>query len=279
VSGHDPDTDDDRRDVEQDEKADAPADRDTVDGPDDVGPDTAIAYQDVTQLYGPRQGLEGLSLRVPTGTIFGLVGPSGSGKTTMVRLALGTLEPQEGHVVTLGKEAATLGRSDRHRVGYLPQDPVLYPELSLRHNLNMMASIHGLAWRGRYWPKGRRGKRARQRVEDMLELVELRDRERTRMGKASGGEQRRLALASALIHGPELVVLDEPTAGIDPVLRERLWERFAELRDDGATLLVTTQYVSEAAHCDLVALLVDGGAAYVGTPDELRSAAGERLGR
>lgn len=239
----------------------------------------AIVFEDATHLYGPDAGVRDLSLRVPRGMILGLVGPSGAGKTTLVRLALGALAPQEGTVETLGEPATALRRRDLDRLGYLPQDPVLYPELSLRHNINMMASIHGMAWRGRFWPKGRRGKRARARVDEMLELVDLRDRERVRMERASGGEKRRLALASALIHRPELVILDEPTAGIDPVLREKLWQTFGELRDGGTTLLITTQYVSEAAHCDLVALLVDGRIRRAGPPEELRAAARERLGR
>lgn len=242
--------------------------------------DDAVVLDDVTHLYGGSDaGVRDLTLRVPRGTILGLVGPSGAGKTTLVRLALGALAPQEGTVETLGRAATSLRRRDLDRLGYLPQDPVLYPELSLRHNLNMMASIHGMAWRGRFWPKGRRGKRARARVDEMLELVGLRERERVRMGRASGGEQRRLALASALIHRPELVILDEPTAGIDPVLRERLWATFSELRDGGTTFLITTQYVSEAAHCDLVALLVDGRLRHVGPPEALRAEAEQRLGR
>ena len=229
----------------------------------------------VVHLHDGEHGIRHLDLEVRPGTIFGLVGPSGAGKTTAVRLLLGLLPPQEGELEVLGRSPATFTSDERARIGYLPQHVPLYPELSLRHNLNMVASLYGMPWRGRFWPKGRRGKAARRRIAELLDLMDLDDRAGTRLGQASGGEQRRLALAAALVHDPDLVVLDEPTAGIDPVLRKRLWEVFGDLRDEGRTLVVTTQYVEESAHCDLVGVLVDGHVAHVGTPDELRRRAAD----
>lgn len=226
------------------------------------------AYE-VTRRFGGAGGVRNLSLRVPRGRIVGLVGPSGSGKTTTVRLLLGIDRAETGKVVVLGHDPATFGRDEQRRIGYMPQHQALYPELSLRHNLHMMASLYGLPWRARVVPGGR-SRAARQRVEDLLDLLDLQDVKDTRLRDASGGEQRRLALAAALVHEPELLVLDEPTTGIDPVLRRRLWEHFGTLRDDGTTMLVTTQYVAEATHCDQIAILVDGRIMAFGTPDELR---------
>lgn len=214
------------------------------------------AYQ-VTRRFGGAGGVRDLTLRVPRGRIVGLVGPSGSGKTTTVRLLLGIDRPQSGEIAVLGQEPADFGRDEQRRIGYMPQHTALYTDLSLRHNLQMMASLYGLPWRGR------------KRVGDLLEMLDLQDVQRTRMGDTSGGEQRRLALAAALVHEPELLVLDEPTTGIDPVLRRRLWDHFGELRDAGTTMLVTTQYVTEATHCDQVALLVEGAIIALGSPEEL----------
>lgn len=217
-----------------------------------------VDVHQVTRRFGGTGGVHDLTLRVPRGRIVGLVGPSGSGKTTTVRLLLGIDRPESGRIAVLGQDPASFGRDEQRRIGYMPQHTALYTELSLRHNLQMMASLYGLPWRGR------------SRVEDLLQLLDLQDAQRTRMGDASGGEQRRLALAAALVHEPDLLVLDEPTTGIDPVLRRRLWEHFGALRDAGTTMLVTTQYVAEATHCDQIAILVEGGVMAIGTPDELR---------
>lgn len=231
--------------------------------------DAIVDARAVSLAFDGGAGLHQLELAVPAGTIFGIVGPSGSGKTTAVRLILGTQTPQSGALSVFGQSPSEFSPGDRRRIGYLSQSPALYPELSLRHNLNLVASLYGLPWRARFWPTGP-GKAARQRIADVLEFVGLTDQQRTRLRDASGGEQRRIGLAAALVHEPELLVLDEPTAGIDPVLRRRIWEHLADLRDQGITLVITTQYVEEAADCDLVAVLVDGRTLVVDTPDGLR---------
>jgi ABC-2 type transport system ATP-binding protein len=236
----------------------------------------AIAARDVRYLYGDgddgADGLRALSLDVPYGKIFGLVGPSGSGKTTAVRLVLGLLEPQAGELSVLGTTPSKFTTSDRESIGYLPQLPVLDPNLSIEHNLHFVASLYGMPWRASWLP-GKKRRASRESFRRALELVGLQDKGRTRLGDASGGEQRRLGLAAALIHDPTLLVLDEPTAGIDPVLRQSLWHQFGRLRDDGRTLLVTTQYVTEADYCDVVALVIDGHVRHIGTPAQLRRAA------
>jgi ABC-2 type transport system ATP-binding protein len=221
----------------------------------------------VTKRFGKVAVIDDLSLVVEPGTILGLIGPSGSGKTTAVRLMTGAYRPDEGRALLFGRDAAELSRYGRSRIGYLPQLPVLSPDLPLGTNLRFVAALNGA------------GRKVRQRrMPEVLDLVRLTDATGTKARDASGGMQRRAALAGALLHDPELLFLDEPTAGIDPILRAELWERFHQLRTDGRTLIVTTQYVAEAAHCDEVALIADGRLVAVGPPERLRDdAAGADL--
>lgn len=223
----------------------------------------------VTKEYAEDGGVTGVDLEVRRGCILGLVGPSGAGKTTIVRLLLGLLAPDTGSVRVLGSDPREATRGHRRRIGYLPQHSVLYPTLSARANLDFVASLYDLPWRPRLLPTAN-AKRARARLSEVIRMVGLEDRERHRLGDLSGGEQRRLALAAALVHSPELLLLDEPTAGIDPVLRQDLWEHFGALRDEHRTLVVTTQYVTEAAYCDLVAVVVGGRILHVATPEALQ---------
>lgn len=223
----------------------------------------------VRKVFPNGDGVQHLDVTIPAGRIFGLVGPSGSGKTTTVRLLLGVHAPDAGELRVLGQEPINFSAADRQRIGYLPQESLLYPELSLRHNLDFMASIYGMPWRTKVVPTGS-ARRARARVDEVLEKVGLADRQKRRLAHASGGEKRRLALAAALVHDPELLILDEPTAGIDPVLRQELWRHFTDLRDEGRSVIVTTQYVAEADNCDEVAILVEGRLLHVGTPSELK---------
>ena len=205
--------------------------------------------------------VEHLDLCVPRGTIFGLIGPSGCGKTTTVRLANGVYRPDVGEVCMLGRPACALGPRERAAIGYLPQQPALFAALSLRENLNFHASLNGVRFR------------RRRRLAEVLDLVELGEHAGKLVRESSGGMQRRLALAATLVHRPDVLLLDEPTAGIDPILRRRFWEHFRALADAGHTLIITTQYVGEAADCDLVGLLAEGQLVASGSPDELRRAA------
>lgn len=214
----------------------------------------------VTLRFGEQVGVDEMSLEVPAGTIFGLIGPSGSGKTTTVRLLTGVHKPQAGQIRVLGQRP---GRQRlRERTGYVPQLFTLYPNLTVWENLNFVASLYGMPWFGR-----------RKRLREVLEFVELTPAT-NRLGRnLSGGMQRRLSLACALAHDPTLIFADEPTAGIDPVLRTKFWGHFRALRDEGRTLFVTTQYVGEVSSCDLVGVMREGRLLYVETPEGLRRAA------
>jgi ABC-2 type transport system ATP-binding protein len=220
--------------------------------------DAPVSMSDVSKSFDGRQVISDLDLDVQPGSIVGLIGPSGCGKTTTVRLMTGLLWPTSGEVHVFGTPAHELSSRQRARIGYLPQIPALFSELSLRENLNFHASMYGLPLR------------RKRRINELLDWVELSEHRSTRVSDASGGMQRRLALAAAFVQDPVLAFLDEPTAGIDPILRAKFWERFRAAARAGKTLVVTTQYVGEASECDLVALLSDGELVLFGTPDQLR---------
>lgn len=216
----------------------------------------------VTKTYASGDGVRDLDMAITEGTIVGLIGPSGAGKTTMVRLLTGELAPSDGRVRVFDEDPRSFDRRMRSRLGYMPQLSVLYPSLTVRQNLGFFAAMYGL-----------RGSAADRRARETMEIVDLARHADKRVVALSGGMRRRLSLAAALVHEPDLVFLDEPTAGIDPMLRQELWNRFAELRSSGTTLVLTTQYVGEASECDEVGLLAEGELVAHGSPDELRRAA------
>jgi ABC-2 type transport system ATP-binding protein len=222
----------------------------------------ALEMTNVSRRFDEHAGVFELNLHVPRGSIVGLIGPSGCGKTTTVRLALGVYRPDEGNLKVMGESSSRLSTRTRESIGYLPQQFVLYPNLSVIENVRFAASLYGIG-------PLQRGKQ----VQSALEFVELYTARNTLAGKISGGMQRRLALACALVHNPILLFADEPTAGIDPVLRAKIWEQFRQLRDQGRTLIITTQYVGEAAYCDLVGVMRQGRLLHLDTPDNLRARA------
>ena len=201
--------------------------------------------------------IDHLSLAVDEAAIYGFVGPSGSGKTTTLRLLTGVLAPTRGTVLVFGTNPKRLTTGQRRRIGYMPQLGVLYPHLSVADNLKFIASLYGIG-------------RSRKHIDEVLHLVDLSEARSIKLQEASGGMQRRVALAGALLHRPDLLFLDEPTSGLDPVLRQHLWDHFQRLRDEGRTLFVTTQIVSEATMCDRVGLISNGKLLADGTPEELR---------
>jgi ABC-2 type transport system ATP-binding protein len=235
-----------------------PATRDVAASPVHPDPEPVIVAHGLRREFGEEVALDHLELTVPRGSIYGFVGPSGSGKTTTIRLLTGIDKPTEGTVEVLGHAADSFDRRLRRRIGYLPQESVQFPNLSVKENLTFAASLYGLPLRNR------------QIIDDVLERTELTGHEKKPVRSLSGGMKRRLALGASLLHEPEVLFLDEPTAGIDPVLRRKLWDWFEALRDAGVTLFVTTQYVGEAAYCDRVGVLAHGRLIAEDSPQGLR---------
>lgn len=229
----------------------------TVDDP--TARPLVIDARGLEKRFGDRLVLRDLSLRVRAGEIFGLIGPSGSGKSTTIHLLCGHLRPSSGEVTVFGESPARFTTATRRRIGYLAQGFVLYPDLTVQDNVSFAAGLYGLPeWR------------CRDTIRAILELVELWDARRRPTRKTSGGMQRRIALAAALVHDPDLLFADEPTANLDPILRAKLWSHFRHLSEQGKTLLITTQYIDEAEYCDRVGLMFDGALIAEGQPIALR---------
>lgn len=225
-------------------------------------PQPMIEMANVSKTFANFSAIQDVTLAVPEGEIFGFIGPSGCGKTTTIRILCGVYRPSEGQVQVMGKRPEEFDQNLRAQIGYMPQLFALYPTLSVRENLDFAASLYGLGWRSRD-----------RRRKELLEFVDLWDHQRKLARNISGGMQRRLELACALIHDPPLIFLDEPTAGIDPILRAKFWEGFRQLKAQGRTLFVTTQYVTESEYCDKVAIMNKGRLIALDTPDNLRKRA------
>lgn len=218
-----------------------------------------IQMRDVTKQWGDKVGVRNITLDVPSGLIFGLVGPSGCGKTTTIRMLTGVSTPSKGDLRVLGASPKNFDKRARERIGYMPQLFVLYPTLTVWENLNFVASLYGLNWF-----------RRRKHLRQLLDFVELTPARNTLAEHISGGMKRRLELACSLVHQPQLLFADEPTAGVDPVLRGKFWDGFRRLKAEGRSLLVTTQYVSEVEYCDQVGVMRAGKLLMVDTPEGLR---------
>lgn len=218
---------------------------------------SSVEVRDLRVVRGGREVLHGLTFRVPHGAVVGLLGPSGCGKTTLMRAVVGVQIVRGGTVTVLGRPAGD--RALRHRVGYSTQSPAVYADLSVRENLRYFAAVLGA-------PKG-----DADRVVDEVGLGDARDQI---AGSLSGGQLSRASLAVALLGAPELLVLDEPTVGLDPVLRGELWELFHELAGRGTTLLVSSHVMDEAARCGRLLLMRDGDILADDTPAHLRERTG-----
>jgi ABC-2 type transport system ATP-binding protein len=214
--------------------------------------ETTVELDHAGKRYGRIHALQSIDLTVGSGEIFGLLGPNGAGKTTLIRLLTGSTAPTAGSVKILGQAP----RSVRSQIGYMPQAPALYEDLSPRDNLAFFGRAHALS-----------GLHAR--VEELLEFSQLRERGNDPVYTFSGGMKQRVSLACALMHRPRVLLLDEPTAGVDPRLRAEFWKYFRSLAADGATLLISTHQMDEALLCDRLAVLSDGVMLACETPKDL----------
>ena len=217
---------------------------------------TSVTVDALRVVRGGTLALDDVTLRVEAGRVTGLLGPSGSGKSTLIRALVGVQRVDSGRITVLGEPAGSVGL--RSRVGYLTQAPSVYGDLSVVENLQYFARIVGVT---------------RARVDEVLETVGLSDFGRRVVDRLSGGQRARVSLATALLNDPEVLVLDEPTVGLDPVLRRDLWEMFHRLARRGRTLLVSTHVMDEAERCDELLLLREGRVLATGTPQEVRDRA------
>lgn len=220
-----------------------------------------IQAEGLTKKFGKRTALDDLSFAVKQGQLYGLVGPNGAGKTTLIRTLCGLLRPDRGTATLLGWQMPSA--RVRSQLGYMPQDFAVYNDLSVMQNLEFFGELYNL-----------RRAQVRQRADELLDLVQLSDRRRDRVGSFSGGMRRRVSLAISLLHKPRLAFLDEPTAGVDPKLRRSFWDYFNDLADQGVTLVVTTHLVEEALRCHLVGFLMDGRMMTEGTPESILAQTG-----
>ncbi len=218
-----------------------------------------IAVEALEKRYGEVHAVRGVSFSIWPGTCVGLLGPNGAGKTTIMRMIMALAQPTCGRLRLFGEPPQALGRAMRERVGLVPQEDNLDPDLSIRQNLEVY---------GRYF--GRPAAELAERVPRLLEFMQLGDREGDKVMQLSGGMKRRLIIARALIADPELIILDEPTTGLDPQARVLIWRRLVDLKREGKTLLLTTHYMDEAQRlCDRI-IIIDGGKVLdEGSPQEL----------
>lgn len=223
--------------------------------------DAAIVLDSVVKTFGTLRAVDNVTLQIESGEIFGLIGPNGSGKTTLIRLLLGLLHPTSGTVRILGRRMPD--QKIASSIGYMTQASALYSELSIVENLAFFGELYGL-----------HGRLLRSRTAEVLELVDLTGRAHSPIQTLSGGMRQRVSLAMSLVHQPRVLVLDEPTVGIDLELRRTFWEYFAQLGRQGVTMIISTHHLDEAARCHRLGLMRSGQMLATGTPDALRKRSG-----
>ncbi len=215
----------------------------------------AVQVVELTKMFGDFTAVDRVSFMVDRGTIFGFLGPNGAGKTTTIRMLLGLLKPTSGTASVLGFDIARHTNEIKRRIGYMSQRFSLYDDLTVDENLNFYGRTYGV-----------RNRRLQERKRFVLEMAGLEGRERELTRNLSGGWKQRLALGTAIIHEPEMLFLDEPTAGVDPISRRAFWDLLYHLANEGTTILVTTHYMDEAEHCQSLAFIQRGRIAVQGSP-------------
>ncbi|MCU9615053.1 ABC transporter ATP-binding protein [Caldibacillus lycopersici] len=215
-----------------------------------------VSIRNVSKAFGKHSVLHEITLEISAGEIFGFLGPSGAGKTTLVKQLAGLDTPTEGANFLFGDKMPNIHLINK--IGYMAQSDALYNELTAKENLEFFASLYGLKHKAR-----------KKRISEVMELVSLTDDLNKLVSNYSGGMKRRLSLAIALLHQPQLLILDEPTVGIDPVLRKSIWDAFVSLKENGTTIIVTTHVMDEAEKCDRLGMIRDGKLIAVGTPNML----------
>lgn len=220
---------------------------------------SGISINNLSKAYGKTDVLRKVDLQIAEGEIFGLIGPSGSGKTTLVKMIVGIESSTNGTVEVLGKKVPNLKLLQN--IGYMAQEDALYPELTGKENLSFFASLYKM-----------KKTDLKKRIAYAANLVELTDELGKKVSAYSGGMKRRLSLAIALVHDPQILILDEPTVGIDPELRISIWRELMTLKNEqGKTIIITTHVMDEAEKCDRIAMVREGGILATGTPDELKT--------
>lgn len=225
------------------------------------GDGTAIRARGLSKRFGQLLAVDRVDLSVPKAKVYGFLGPNGSGKSTTIRMLCGLLTPSAGEIEVLGLRIPEQGEALRLRIGYMTQKFSLFEDLSVRENLEFLAAVQGLD-----------RQRARRRIDELVQQYHFEDRQKQLAGTMSGGQKQRLALAGAVIHTPELLLLDEPTSAVDPESRRDFWEKLFELADAGTTLLVSTHYMDEAERCHRLAILDRGVLVADGSTAELTAA-------
>jgi ABC-2 type transport system ATP-binding protein len=228
--------------------------------------DLAIQTQQLSRRFGQVLAVDGLDLAVLRGEIFGLVGPDGAGKTTTLRMLAAIMDPSAGSATVAGCDTVRQAAAIKQRIGYMAQQFNLYGDLSVQENLDFYADIFGV-----------RGRRRRERQQRLLHFARLAEFSGRRAGALSGGMKKKLALACALIHQPEILYLDEPTTGVDPVSRREFWDILAELHVQGVTIVVSTPYMDEAERCSRVGLMYAGRLVMCDTPERIKQQVGGEL--
>jgi ABC-2 type transport system ATP-binding protein len=221
--------------------------------------DYAVEVVDLTKKFGDFTAVDGVTFNNMRGEIFGFLGPNGAGKTTTIRMLLGLLRPTAGRASVLGFDIVRQSEEVRKHIGYMSQRFSLYQDLTVSENLDFYGRTYGV-----------RGRRLRQRKQFVIGMAGLEGRERELTRNLSGGWKQRLALGAAILHEPEMLFLDEPTAGVDPISRRAFWDLLYELAEEGTTILVTTHYMDEAEHCQDLAFIHSGRIIAKGSPEQIK---------